>query len=379
MSPSKTIATEGASREKIRVYEETVGGSRLIRVRWREQGKRMTRSWPASAENKATAKAFAKGIALGREVHVPKESLTLRDLWTRYVEAEFPHLRPNSQRLYREHWAKWEATWGREFPVQNTTIEMIIQFRTAMTKQGNAITTMREIISSVKRVYKWAAMLKAIPTNEIALYEFKVAKDAKKAPPAEYRTDEFQKILAKLDPAIATQKRAFVALSICGFQGARQQAVLHLRWEDIDFDKGVITWRAKWDKMGREWTQPMREGTRKALIHAGIVDAGTSSPWVLPSGSSKNKSETYSIQSLWAALRAAEIRAGVEYKRGRGAHGLRRMLAGDVSALTGDATLGMMAIGDTDIRMAGRYIQKRDDRMAEAFSRLDNPEEATKP
>jgi integrase len=370
MTPAKTIAVEGASRERIRVYQE----GDLIRVRWREAGKRMTRSWPMSAENKATAKAFAKGIALGREAHVEKQSLTLRELWVRYIEAEFPHLRPNSQRLYREHWAKWEATWGRGFPAENTTIEMLIQFRTAMTKQGKAITTMREIISSVKRVYKWAAMLKAIPTNEIALYEFKVAKDAKKAPPAEYRTDEFQKILAKLDPDSASQWRAFVALSICGFQGARQQAVLHLRWEDIDFAAGVITWRAKWDKMGREWSQPLREATRKALAPA--VLKRKDSLWVLPSGSSKNTSETYSIQSLWAALRAAEIRAGVEYKRGRGAHGLRRMLAGDVSALTGDATLGMMAIGDTDIRMAGRYIQKRDDRMAEVFTQLDADRES---
>lgn len=370
---AKTIKTFGASRQRVRVYLE----GDLVRVRWRQDGRRITKSWPDTTENRQTAKAYAEGVSLERDRPVSRIPLNLRQLWEKYVESEFPHLRPNSQRLYLEHWVKWEAMWGRNFMVEQTTIEMVIQFRSALTRQGKAISTMREIISTVKRVYKWAAMLKLIPTNEIALYEFKVSKDAKTPPPAEYRTEEFLKIMGALDPTSSTQWRAYVALAICGLQGARQQAVLHLKWEDIGLNE--ITWRSEWDKMGREWKQPIRDGTRTALaIAARFTNSDVHGSWILPSGSKKNKSETYSIQSLWAALRAAEIRSGVDYKRGRGAHGLRRMLAGDVSALTGDATLGMMAIGDTDIRMAGRYIQKRDDRMADAFNRLDNPEEAAK-
>lgn len=370
----KTLASFGSSRGKIRVYVQ----GELVRVRWRQGGKRLTKSWPNTAANRKTAKAYGGGVALERDRPFQKKPpLTLRQLWEKYIESEFPNLRPNSQRLYREHWVKWEAMWSRNFLAENTTLEMVLQCRTALTKQGKAISTMREIISSVKRVYKWAAMHKLIPTNEIALYEFKVPKDQRKAAPAEYRKDEFEKILAQLDPKSATQWRAFVALSICGYQGVRQQAVLHLRWPDVGLNE--ITWLAPWDKMGREWKQPIREGTRRALAVASRwTNSDQHGSWVLPSGSSKNKSETYSIQSLWAALRAAERRAGVTYKRGRGAHGLRRMLAGDVAALTGDATLGMMAIGDTDLRMAPRYIQKRDDRMTDAFSRLDHPEEAAK-
>ena len=47
-----------------------------------------------------------------------------------------------------------------------------------------------------------------------------------------------------------------------------------------------------------------------------------------------------------------------------------RLLAGDINELTGDPALAMMAIGD-DIKQASRYIQKRDDRVREAFDQLD--------
>lgn len=362
MTPAKTIAVEGASRQKIRVYQEGA----LIRVRWRENGKRMTRSWPKGAANKATAKAFAKGIAEGREIQTTRAPVTLRQLWEKFAEAEFPHLRPKSKKLYKEYFARWETMWGRDFLAEKTTLLMVVEFRTALAKQGKAISTIRHSVETVKMVYAWGAMHKLIPTSEIALYKFKIAKEARKAAPPEYTDGEYRKILAKLDPNSATQWRAWVALTICREQGVRQTAVLHLRWDDID--SGVITWRAPWDKMGREWTQPIRAGTRRALDMAMREDYD--GPWVLPSGSRKNKGECYTIGALYLALRGAEERAGIKHLPQRGAHGLRRLLAGDINEATGDPALAMMAIGD-DVRQAGRYIQKRDDRMAEAFAQLD--------
>lgn len=378
MTPAKTIATEGASRQKIRVYEETVGGSRLIRVRWRENGKRLTRSWPYTSDNKATAKVFAKGLAEGREIRVTMTPLTLRELWDRYSEAEFPNLRAKSQKLYKEYFARWETMWGKDFVAANTTLSMVTEFRTALTKQGKAISTIRHSIETVKMVYTWGAMQKFVPVSDIALYKFKIGKDARKAPPAEYRTEEFQQILAQLDPAKATEWRAFVALAICGFQGVRQNSVLHLQWCDIGVNE--ITWRAKWDKVGREWKQPIREGTRLALgIAARWTNLDVHGPWVLPSGSSKNRGDCYTIGALYLALCGAEERAGIKHLKQRGAHGLRRMLAGDIATLTGDATLAMRSIGDTDMKQAPKYIQKRDDALEDAFRRLDTPEGATKP
>ena len=150
--------------------------------------------------------------------------------------------------------------------------------------------------------------------------------------------------------------------------------MLHLRWEDVDLNRKAIRWRARWDKMGRDWSQPMREGTIKALAVAAEKRVGEN-PWVLPSRTYRTGrviiGETYTAQSLWAALKSAEKRAGISHVSRRGAHGLRRLLAGDVQALTGDPILAMQAIGDTDVRQAERYIKKRDDRISAVFDDLD--------
>jgi integrase len=178
-------------------------------------------------------------------------------------------------------------------------------------------------------------------------------------------------------------------LSLCGYQGVRQNAALHLKWADVDVKAKRLHWRAQWDKMGRAWSQPMSRGAVKALRVARDWQRrlGYTGPWVLPSQSSARvtdkgrpsqvarlkpvRVETYSQQALWSALQSAQERAGVAKKRGQGAHGLRRMLAGDVWEATGDALLALHTIGDMDPRMASRYTQQRDERISAAFKQAD--------
>lgn len=370
--PVKTVKEFGASRQKIRVYTE----GDLIRVRWRENGQRLTRSWPATRGNMAIAKAFAKGIEEGRNTQVTVDPPTLRELWEKFVEAEFHHLRPKTKKLYAEYWEPWEIMWGEKFVAERTTLIMASEFRAARTRQNRALSTTRHEIETVKMVYRWGKKHKLLPSNELAEYEFKIAKESRKAPPAEYSSEEADAILAQLNPNSATEWRAWVALTICRQQGVRQNSVLHLKWADVTTTD--ITWRAEWDKNGKEWSQPLREGTRKAIAIAALwTPQWYHCKWVLPSGySRKNMKDPYTIGGLYLALRKAEDRAGVKHLANRGGHGFRRLLAGDISAATGDAALAMLSIGD-DVRQAPKYIQKRDGRVAEAFALLDKPRTAS--
>jgi integrase len=378
-----TIAEYGAKRAKIRVFTE----GELARVQWRIRGKLKTESWPNTAAGRATAKAYAKGVAEARIKPGVKERITIRELWNRFAEAEFPHFRARTKILYTEYFAKWLAIWGNDFIAEDTTLAMMHEFRAALTKLGLATNTISRTIRTVKMVYAWGEANDLLDRNRLHLYRFKVSKDDRPAKPPEFSGDEREKVLAALDPKSATQWRAWVAATICATQGTRQTAVLHLQWPDVDELPDTIHWQPQWDKMGHDWTQPMRDATREAIRVAREwrEKSGYKGPWVIPAGSVKDGADTnrrnrwktdsdqpYTIQSLWAALRSAQVRAGVELKKGRGGHGFRRTFAGDVNAETGDPALALMAIGDTDLRQANTYVQKRDVRVKDAFDRLDS-------
>lgn len=371
----KEIARHGERGRWVKVF--TDAKAKLVRVQWKVAGSKMQTKSYDGPDAKARAKAFAKGVADKLQMGVvPRaQQLTMQQMWDAFVEAEFPHLRPNTQRIYTESYRTWCVRFGWGFVAELTTPGMAADMRKDLTALEWEVNSIKKVIYDVKHVFSWAESLELIQKNKLRLYRFKVGKDNKPVPPAEYRGDDFVKILAALDPSSAKEWRPFVALTLCGVQGARQWAVLHLTWEDVT--RTEITWRAKWDKMGNEWTQPLRPQAAAALLLAGAWrdKKGYTGPWVIPPGSKKNAAgEPYTAQSLWSALQKAEKRAGIPKAKGRGAHGLRRMLAGDISAITKDPLMGLRSIGDTDVRMLERYVQNRPDEMRAAFDKLDSKE-----
>ena len=63
--------------------------------------------------------------------------------------------------------------------------------------------------------------------------------------------------------------------------------------------------------------------------------------------------------------------AGVPHIRNRGAHGFRRMIAGDLVDATGSNAHAMEAIGDRSVKMAETYVLRRRGRKAQAMKALD--------
>ncbi|HET7552229.1 MAG TPA: site-specific integrase [Gemmatimonadaceae bacterium] len=372
---AKVLASYGPKGSRVRVI---LHDEATVRAEWYEGPKgakrRRVKEWPATGAGKAEAKAWAKMFSEARTLPAAPDRATLRTLFERYARAEFEHLRPATQRLYSEHWRYWERMWGREFEAERTTLDMVDEFRVALTKRGLSVTLIGKAITTIKQVYRWGRMRGHLPSNPIGDYRYKVAKDKRPKPVPEYSDAEFRAIMATYDPADGRTWRAYVGLSLCGWQGVRENAAVHLQWADIDWDGNLITWRARYDKMGREWTQPMRSQTREALATAKFhrERLGYTGPWVLMGGNSLSKRDgSYSPDALIKCLRTAEKRARVKYIKGRGPHGLRRLLAGDVHAATGNAVLAMRSIGDTDIRMANRYILERDEEVRAAFDAVD--------
>lgn len=346
-----------------------VEGDRIIAL-WREGGLRRKKSWPNTVAARKEAKVWAKAFADYRQNPVSAAvPLTTDQLWRKYAEAEFPTLRPKTQKLYADYWRQWATFVSQERVAEDLGVQTMTEFRASLEARKLAPSTIGQILKTVKTVYRWGHRLRYLKQDEVRDYRYKVAKEQRLTPPGEYRQDELDAILTHLPLAGSRTWRAHAVLALCGLQGVRQNAVLHLRWDDIAPETGVVTWRSAYDKVGREWTQPLRAGSL-AILDA-IRHRTGGEGWVFPSGSRKSTRPVYSGQSLWGALRRAEQAAGIEHRDRRAAHGLRRMLFNDVLAETGDIGAAMSAINDTDLRVASRYLKGRDDRVRAAFAALD--------
>lgn len=374
MTPRKVLLRLGRRGRLVRVVEAVNHGDPVYVVTWTAGGKRRAKFFPRPRE-RAEALAFAEGVAEEQtrgDKPTPAAPITLEALFAKYQVDTFPALRPRSRLLYRQFWAHFVNFAGPHVPADDIRADTLSRLRVHLEAQGKAVNTIRRVMAITRMVFRWGQMHELLERNRVSLYTYRVAKEARPVSPDEYRMEELLALLAAFDPRKGAEWRPWVALTLCGYQGARQHAVLHLKWEDVDLESGTLTWRAEWDKAGREWTQPLRAASRAALEHAATRAVGRS--WVIP-GFGQGGDAPYTIQALWGALRRAEERAGIPHRPRRGAHGLRRLLAGEVNARTGNAKLAMDAIGDRDIRMADRYIKTREDTLRTTFEAMDQGDE----
>ena len=380
----KTLAIYGAHGHRVRVLLDRHSG--LVRVQWYEQEKRCVRSWPDSSEGRRDADAWAAGFAssrVGKQVEV--ERLTDRALWTLYVDAQFDGHRPKTRQNYTDNWNRWQLFRGPVSIAEDARAEDVDRFRKALRSQKLGVGTIQRIVTTIKTVYNWADGRGLLNRNRLSSYRYKIAKDERPESPCEYTRKEREAIIA----ALAKRRhrsdgwRPWAALMVEGHQAARSHAVLHLRWEDIEWVKGLIIWRARWDKMGKEWYGHLTLSAYSALLVARWWRGrdGYTGPWVFYSAH-RHKNElgddpraTFRGDSLWLALRKAERAAKIAHKKGRATHGFRRGLAGDVLEATGDAKLALDWIGDSDLRQAQRYLKVRNTRLADVAAEIDRMEE----
>jgi len=295
-------------------------------------------------------------------------------LWLRQTYYQFfTHTAP------RLHWSRWELFLGRDFTAEEARLGNVDHFRAALERQDCALSQIHTAIGVVKTVYNWGQRRELLGMNRLALYRFKVAKDLRPEPPAEYAREERDAILQALRPDLHTEWRAWTAVAIAAYQGARMRAILHLQWRDLDFKRGEIAWRARWDKTGRERVQPMTDGARVALVvsRQWRERDGYAGPWVFYTphrqrwNGADDERAAWTAQALWLALMKAERRARVRHLPYRAMHGFRRAIAGDVLELTRDLKLALDWIGDVDLGMARRYLRPRDPRLEEAATAVD--------
>lgn len=366
----KRIATLGERGSLIRLFlfSTGTGASKVSRyvVQWTNAHKRREQeSFPGTKAGRAEAEAFMQSFAAeqGREEAPP---LTVRALWTAYLASEAEHLRPNTLRLYRDAWRTWEQFIGENTVCDDITILRLHEYRKELDSRKLATATVQDAIRNVRIVFSWGERMELVKVNRWHLFVYKVAKEKRTKPRAEYRADEFLKIWGALNPELKGQWRAWVAVGLLGIYGNRQNEILNLQWAWIDGDRVSIP--SEVVKTGEDATLTLFPLSRRILDVAAAWRARDAyeGSYVLYPADRRSKRPSYSIQSLTDAIHRAERRSGVEVVRWRAGHGFRRGLVGDLAEQTGDVQFALQAIGDKDLRMAQHYRSRRDDRVTAA-------------
>ena len=122
--------------------------------------------------------------------------------------------------------------------------------------------------------------------------------------------------------------RFHAALVLAHETGHRIGAIRQLRWSDIDLEGKAIRWRAEHEKSGYEHRTPVTAEALAALEEARKRNPGVGDTPVLPTPRDPSMCLGFSQVRFW--WKRADRLAGLEPKRGRGWHSLRRKFASDL-------------------------------------------------
>ena len=325
-------------RNRVRVFPDPKTG--LIQIEWREDGHRRSRS--LGHRDWDRAKRQADEVAAGRaEGHVPEAAptetapLTLNTLFDIYGDEVTPTKGERSRQYDETAMKMFLGFFGRgrkPATLSQRDWDRFIRARRAgkAGPSGRPVSdrTIERDLKFLLAILNWAAksrdeqghlLLESNPLRGLKLPK-------EKNPARVLLThSEYE---ALLEVSVGMDWRFRVALVIAHETGHRIGAIRKLRWSDVDMEGGVIRWRAEHEKSGYEHRTPVTAETLAVLEEARRENPGIGDAPLLPAPKDPSRCVSRSLMRTW--WEKAEALAGLEPKRGRGWHSLRRKFASDL-------------------------------------------------
>ena len=325
-------------RNRVRVFPDPKTG--LFQIEWRENGRRLTRSLKHRDWRRAKRQAdeFAAGY-LGPEMHgkadAEPEPLTLETLFDIYGEEVTPTKRGQSRLHDRAAMRMFLGCFGRDRKPatlsQRDWDRFIRERRAGRVGPSGKPVADRMIERDLKfliAVLNWAG--KSRDAEGKVLLESNPLKGLKtpteKNPARIVLTEVEYQALLRVSRQVDWRFR--VALVLAHETGHRINAIRQLRWSDIDLEDGMVRWRAEHEKTGYEHRTPVTVEAIAVLEEARTRNPGIGDAPVLPSPKYPTMPVSRPLARVWWT-RAQKL-AGLEPKRGRGWHSLRRKFASDL-------------------------------------------------
>ena len=324
-------------RNRVRIFPDPKTG--IFQIEWRENGRRRTRSlkhrdW---ARAKRQADQFAAGFidAPNGKAGAEPERLTLERLFEIYGEEVTPAKMQQSRRRDRATMAMFLKFLGpnrRPETLSQRDWDRFIRERRAgrVGPRGKPVGN-RMIewdLTFLMAVLNWAARSRdeegrlLLDRNPLKGLRKPVEKNPTRVVLSE---KEYQ---ALLQVSRQVDWRFHAALVLAHETGHRIGAIRNLRWADIDLEGREVRWRAEHEKTGYEHTTPLTDEAVAALEEARRMNPVSGNGPVLPAPADPSQCLGRYLALRWW-YRAVTL-AGLEPKRGRGWHSLRRKFASDL-------------------------------------------------
>jgi len=327
-------------RNRVRIFPDPKTG--LFQIEWRENGQRLSRSLKHRDWRRAKRQAdqFAAGFidAPDGKAATKPEPLTLEKLFDIYGEEVTPSKGRPSRRRDRTAMAMFLDLFGRdrrpETLSQRDWDRFIRERRAGSVGPSGKPVGDRMIewdLTFLMAVLNWAARSRdehgcpLLDRNPLK----GLRKPREKNPTRVVLTEEEYQALLRVSRQV--DWRFQVALVLAHETGHRIGAIRNLKWSDIDFESETVKWRAEHEKTGYEHVTPLTDEAVAALEEARGINAGTGDAPVLPS--SGDATQCIHRVSTYRWWRKAQALAGLDPKRGRSWHSLRRKFASDLMDL----------------------------------------------
>ena len=312
----------------------------MYQIEWRENGRRLTRS--LKHRDWSRAKRQADEVAAGFAVYEPAnkaeaepEPLTLGTLFDIYGEEVTPTKGERTQQRDRVATAMFLRFFGRDrdpATLSQRDWDRFIRERRAgrvgVSRKPVGNRTIEWDLTFLLAVLNWAERSRdedgrlLLDRNPLK----GLRKPKEKNPTRVVLSEQEYQALLRVSRQVGW--RFHVALVLAHETGHRIGAIRNLRWSDIDFEGGVVRWRAKHEKTGYEHRTPVTAEAIAALEEARRLSTGTADAPVLPAPRDASRCLCHmSAHRMWGR---AETLAGLEPKHRRGWHSLRRKFASDL-------------------------------------------------
>ena len=322
-------------RNRVRVFPDPKTG--LFQIEWRENGRRLSRSLKHREWRRAKRQAdeFAAGFIDAPGGKAEAEPLTLDKLFEIYGEEVTPTKAETSQRSDRAATRMFLRFFGRNrdpATLSQRDWDRFIRARRSgrVGPSGRPVSdrTVEHDLKFLIAVLNWAAKSRdergklLLASNPLRGLKTPTEKNPTRVVLSE---EEYQ---ALLGVSRQVDWRFHIALVLAHETGHRIGAIRQLRCSDIDLEGGVVRWRAEHEKTGYEHRTPVTVEALAVLHEARGRSSGHEDAPVLPAPTDPSRCAGRSLVRAW--WYRAQTLAGLEPKRGRGWHSLRRKFASDL-------------------------------------------------